>query len=167
MASNTNSLNNNISSQENNFIEKISQHYTRTYGIPRIGGRILGVLMLSPQAQTIDQLRTRLQASHGSISTNLRLLIVLGLVEKVSLPEERCDFYQFATHIWRRVLLKRLESIEGLKQMAEQGLIDLEPEGVVEQRFEELLAWVNIGYQKYLEFLDEWHKLSHESAGGV
>jgi DNA-binding transcriptional regulator GbsR (MarR family) len=162
MASTLDPLTEEFSPKEIVFIEKMGLHYERTYGIPRIGGRILGVLMLSAEAQTIEQLRAKVQVSHGSVSTNLRLLSVLGMVEKVTLSGERSDFYQFSTHAWQQVLLKRLESIEVLKTMAEQGLADLEPQGAVRQRFEEMLAWVNIGHGKYLEFLEEWQNLGRE-----
>ena len=85
-----------LSSQEKAFIEKNGLHYEKTHDLPRIAGRIIGLLMVSAHPITINEIRKTLQFSHGSISTNLRLLGMMGLVEKVTFPGDRCDYYQFS-----------------------------------------------------------------------
>ncbi len=56
-------------------------------GFPRMAGRILGWLLIcDPPEQSAGQLAGVLQASKGSLSTMTRLLIQMGLVERVGLP---------------------------------------------------------------------------------
>jgi len=140
------------------FIEKFAQHYERVYGIPRIGGRIWGLLLISEQPRTIDELCAALRASHGSVSTNLRLLLMLGLVQKFTRAGQRRDTYRFSTHAWDETLHKRLESIQALGHMAQQAVDDLQPEGVVRQRFDEMLTWIEMATEKYHQLLEEWGK---------
>ena len=43
-------------------------------GLPRIAGRMLGLLMVSAEPRSLDELAEELQASKTSASTNARLL---------------------------------------------------------------------------------------------
>src|SRR5437762_2128546 len=70
-------------------VEEIGLWFERS-GVPRMAGRVLGWLLLcDPAEQTMQQLADHLDASMGSISTMLRLLGQLGLIEKSSIPGER------------------------------------------------------------------------------
>jgi DNA-binding transcriptional regulator GbsR (MarR family) len=140
------------------FIEKFAQHYERVYGIPRIGGRIWAYLLISETPRAIEDLCTALHASHGSISTNLRLLMMLGLVQKFTFAGQRRNTYRFSTHAWDETLQKRLDSIQQLERMAQQAVDDLQPEGVVRQRFDEMLTWIGLATEKYHQLLEEWGK---------
>ena len=149
---------NGLNEKELAFIEKNGQHYKNTYGIARIGGRILGLLMIKARPITIEEIGTTLGVSHGSISTNLRVLTLMGLVEKVTLPSARCDYYQFSPDAWEEILNKRLKCILELRDLAYGALADLDAEGVVCQRFENMATWTDIADEKYHEMLEEWKK---------
>ena len=43
-------------------------------GLPRIAGRIFGLLLVSEDARSLDDLAAELRVSKGSVSTNARLL---------------------------------------------------------------------------------------------
>jgi DNA-binding transcriptional regulator GbsR (MarR family) len=151
-----------LSEKELSFIEKNGQHYEKTYGIARIGGRILGLLMIQATPITIEEIGSTLGVSHGSISTNLRLLTLMGLVEKVTFPGDRCDYYQFSPDAWEEILNKRLKCILELRNLAYGALADLDPLGVVCQRFEEMASWADLAARKYHELLAEWKKFQEE-----
>lgn len=63
-------------------------------GFSKIAGRIFGLLLLSDEPRTADELRERLRVSRGSISTNCRTLESLDVIERVSVPGERKDYFQ-------------------------------------------------------------------------
>lgn len=48
-------------------------------GLPRIAGRIFGWLLVSEEAQSLDDLAAELRVSKGSVSTNTRLLEQRGV----------------------------------------------------------------------------------------
>ena len=98
--------------QENNqvlsqFIENMGLHY-EAYNVPRIGGRILGLLMVNSNPLASEEMSEVLQVSRSSISTNLRTLQMAGLVEQVSVPGDRRDYFVFSEDAWLRILEMRL-----------------------------------------------------------
>lgn len=152
-----------LSQAELAFIERNGQHYEKTYGIARIGGRILGLLMIAAAPMTGEEIGAALKVSHGSISTNLRLLAALGLVEKVTMPADRCDYYRFSPTAWDEILSKRMKCIYELRDLAYVGLDGLKPQGAVRQRFEQMAIWIEIAARKYEEMLAEWKEYTSQS----
>ena len=79
-----------------------------TDGLPRSDGRLFGMLLLSPDPLSLDDLAGRLQVSKASVSTNARLLEQRGVAERVSRPGDRRDYYQMAPDLFRRSMEQRL-----------------------------------------------------------
>ncbi|MDG2169736.1 MAG: MarR family transcriptional regulator [Opitutales bacterium] len=75
------------------FIEQKGMEY-QAEGLPRIAGRLMGLLLIEEGPFAFGELAERLQVSRGSISTNTRLLENLGVIERVSKPGKRGDFFQ-------------------------------------------------------------------------
>ena len=62
--------------------------------LPRIAGRLVGLLILSPDPVRFDRLAERLRVSRASISTNTRLLENMGVIQRVTRPGDRRDYFQ-------------------------------------------------------------------------
>ncbi len=62
--------------------------------LPRIAGRLVGLLILSPEPVRFDHLAERLQVSRASISTNTRLLENMGVIQRVTRPGDRRDYFR-------------------------------------------------------------------------
>lgn len=75
------------------FVERLGL-IAQADGIPRIAGRILGLLVIHGGPFSFAELAERLKVSRGSISTNTRLLEHLGIIERVSKAGERQDYFQ-------------------------------------------------------------------------
>lgn len=84
------------SSARDRFIEKHAL-LMEADGLPRIAGRLAGLFLVEGGPISFSELADRLQASRGSVSTNTRLLVERGIIERVSLPGERQDYFQLAT----------------------------------------------------------------------
>lgn len=107
---------------EKHFIEDIGLFFEQM-GLPRMAGRILGVLLISdPPAQSINDLTERLQASKSSISIMARLLVERGLIERVASPLPRRDYYRFKPGGWINYLREWLGLMSELHQITERGL---------------------------------------------
>ena len=108
---------------EKSFVEQFGIAFEQT-GVPRMAGRILGWLLISdPPHQSADELATGLAASRGSISSTTRLLIQLGLVERLSLPGIRYDYFRLRPDAWQNIIRHGLEDeIKMFRQLAEHGL---------------------------------------------
>src|SRR5215217_2912648 len=65
------------------------------FGLSRMLGRVLGVLMISdPPERSAEELAEALGASRGSISQTTRSLIQMGLVQRWSRPGERKHYFR-------------------------------------------------------------------------
>jgi DNA-binding transcriptional regulator GbsR (MarR family) len=108
--------------EEKHFVEDMSLYFEQM-GMPRMAGRVLGVLLISdPPAQSINDLCEVLQASKSSISTTTRLLVEMGLIERVRSPVPRRVYFRFKPGGWVTFMRMRLRLMASLHQIAEQGL---------------------------------------------
>src|SRR5712692_9981760 len=76
------------------FVEEMAVTFEAD-GLPRMAGRIFAFLLVCrPPEQTAASLAHELDASGGSISTMVRLLVGAGLVERVSRAGVRADRFR-------------------------------------------------------------------------
>jgi DNA-binding transcriptional regulator GbsR (MarR family) len=144
------------------FIENMGLHYEE-YGVPRIGGRIMGLLMFALRPYSADEIADALQVSRSSISTNLRTLIMAELVEKVSLPGERVDYFVFSSDAWQRALEMRLAGSFALREMAEETLEELQADSPARARLEELREWAELLEKMVRSFHNKWQSRQETS----
>ncbi len=78
------------------FIEQKGMEY-QAEGLPRIAGRLMGLMLIEDGPFAFGGLAERLKVSRGSVSTNTRLLENLGVIERVSKPGERGDYFQLSS----------------------------------------------------------------------
>jgi len=115
-------MNNKRQIEEKSFAEEVGIFFEQS-GMPRMAGRILGWLMISnPPHQTTGELTEALLASKGSISTMTRFLIRLGLIERLSLPGQRRDYFRIKGGAWNQMIQDSLVQIIVFRQLIERGL---------------------------------------------
>jgi DNA-binding transcriptional regulator GbsR (MarR family) len=112
--------------EEKHFIEDIGLFFEQM-GLPRMGGRVLGVLLISdPPAQSINDLCEKLHASKSAVSTTTRLLAEVGLIERVASPVPRRDYYRFKPGGWILYMRQWLDLWADLHKTTERGLALME-----------------------------------------
>jgi DNA-binding transcriptional regulator GbsR (MarR family) len=145
------------------FIENMGLHFEE-YGVPRIGGRILGLLLAASRPVSSEKIAEMLEASRSSVSTNLRTLLMTGLADRVSLHGERSDYYVFSDEAWEAILKIRLDRIESLREMAEDGLQAVAEAHPARERLEEIADWADRVEKAYEGVLKEWQSRKEEPA---
>lgn len=98
------------------FVERMGV-YWESDGLPRIAGRIFGLLLVSPGACSLDDIAETLGVSKASVSTDARLLDQLGFLERTSRSGDRRDYYRVSDNFVARALeirLERLRKVRGL-----------------------------------------------------
>jgi len=114
--------------EQQNFVEEVGLLF-ETLGFPRMAGRVFGWLLISnPAHQSPGELADVLQASKGSISTMTRLLEQIGLIERVSLPGHRRDYFRIMPNAWSEMSKRRLDQITAFRKLAARGLNLLQQE---------------------------------------
>ncbi|MDQ6832776.1 MAG: MarR family transcriptional regulator [Chloroflexota bacterium] len=92
-------------------------------GLPRMAGRVLGWLLIcDPPHQSPGELAIALQASKASISTTIRLLMQVSLVERMVLPGKRRDYFRIRADTWSSATEERMGLITSMRELAEDGL---------------------------------------------
>jgi len=124
--------------EQRHFIEDISLYFEQM-GIPRMAGRILGVLLISdPPEQSMIDLCETLQASKSAISTSTRLLDEMGLIERAPSPLPRQVYFRFAPGGWVTFMRMYLRMMASLHEITERGLVLLKDEDpVLRERLQE------------------------------
>jgi DNA-binding transcriptional regulator GbsR (MarR family) len=109
------------------FAEEASTLFERT-GLAPMTGRILGWLLVAdPPEQSAEGIAEVLDASRGSVSMSTRLLIDIGLVERVRVRGERRAFYRIGPGVWSEMLRQNLRRLSDMRRLAERGLEVLGP----------------------------------------
>ena len=104
------------------WIESVALHLEED-GLPRIAGRIVGLLMIcDPPHRSAAELVRELGASKGSVSAMTRLLHDAGTLRKVAVPGERATYFALAPDSLERKLAQRVGRMDGMRAIAAQGL---------------------------------------------
>lgn len=99
-------------------------------GNTRIAGRLVGWLLIcEPPEQTPAQVVEALGISKASVSTELRRLEQLGVIERTTLPGDRRSYWRIAVFAWPELIERRMRLIDQFVALADQGLTLLEHAG--------------------------------------
>lgn len=96
--------------------------------LPRIAGRILGLLIVEEGAFSIREIAERLQVSRASVSTNARGLTEAGLIDRVAIAGDRQDYYQLAANPFRRMLEGKVAELRAATAVFEEAAASFPPD---------------------------------------
>lgn len=109
-------------SARQHYIEEIGL-LLEAFGLPRMWGRVFGALLVAdPPEQTAEELAEALKASRGSISTATRMLERAGLIERLSKPGERKDYFRNRPGAWHHEVQQLVAGVSRFRELAEKGL---------------------------------------------
>jgi len=152
-------MKNEVRVEEMQFVEEAGMAFEET-GLPRMAGRIFGWLLIAdPPHQSPDQLATALLASKGSISSITRLLIQTGLIERLSLPGVRHDYFRVSENACRKMVGHGIEDeIRMMHRLACHGLEVLGNEKRTLKWLKEMKAWYGFLERELPALLKRWEK---------
>lgn len=151
------------------FVESMGRYFEQ-YGIARIGGRILGLLMIADRPLSLDEIATRLKVSRASVSTNIRLATANDLAELVTFPGDRRDYYRMIEDAWGHAMRTETEAIPAMRRIAERGLEALGPgDAAARTQLEEMIDFCDFAMEERRGMIERWQarrmrKRSAESA---
>jgi len=97
------------------FVERLGL-VAQADGLPRTAGRVLGLLVIHGGPFSFAELAEQLKVSRGSISTNTRLLENLRVIERITRPGERQDYFQLRP----KPYMELLQGLTGRLQKARE-----------------------------------------------
>ncbi len=139
------------------FIENLGMYF-ENYGVPRIGGRMLGLLLVTPEPLSAESMSGILKVSRASVSTNLRMLLQVGWAEKASFPGDRTTYYVFPENGFEKTLTLEIQAMSTLKRFVHQGRNALPPGDAARDRLETLANWTDFLTEVWQKALIEWRE---------
>lgn len=148
---------------EQEFVERVGRHFEAD-GVPRIGGRLYGFLLLRDEPCSLEELADSLSVSKASVSTNARLLVQWRVVDRVPRPGDRRDFYKAAADL-SSVLELRLQRIHEMTDILRFGATATPPNKPTAAHRLERMAAFNTRAGDLLEILlADWPRPAHDPA---
>jgi DNA-binding transcriptional regulator GbsR (MarR family) len=153
------------------FIEGMGVYF-ESQGIPRIGGRMLGLLMIAHWPLSAEDLACILQISRGSVSTNIRVLLSSGLVEKALLPGLRVTHFVYSDQAMEHRIATGVKSTEEFKRLLQQAAEAVPPRDPARHHIDDSLAWTDVVIEAFHGATERWrarhpaHAHIHAAGGG-
>ncbi|MBL8097459.1 MAG: MarR family transcriptional regulator [Anaerolineales bacterium] len=145
--------------QQERFVEAISLFF-EGYGLPRIGGRMLGLFMLADEPLKAEQIADRLKVSRSSVSSNLRMLEGAQLIQRVRLGHDRSDYFEMPESPWQSLLERRLAGLTPMLRLAEAGRALPVAAAKVKRRMRGFQAYVTAYAELHQTVLARWQALN-------
>ena len=129
-------------------------------GSPRMAGRIWGwLLTCDPPRQTAAKIAGALEVSAGSISTMTRMLMQIGLIERVGIPGERSGYYRIRPGGVTEILRARMRFTTEIRAIAERGLEELpDAPAAVRGRLEEHRDLCAFFEREFSTLIERWQQ---------
>jgi predicted transcriptional regulator len=105
-----------------NYIEEFGLYFEKL-GLTRMAGRIFGFLIVNEKEHNaFEEIQHMLQASKGSISGTLKMLVNTGFVQPVSLPGDRKTYYRVSQQEIARMMDGKMLEFIAFSQILDKGL---------------------------------------------
>lgn len=141
------------------YIEEVGQALG-SFGLPKMAGRVYGALLVAdPPEMSADDLASMLKASRGSISTSTRMLELMGIVERLSKPGERRDYFRNRPGAWTASMRMRMNAMDLFLKLAEKGLevVDSDDPEVLEGLLD-MKAFFAFMVTEFPKMLEKWEE---------
>lgn len=145
-----------LTPEDHRFIETLGLHF-EDEGIPRIGGRMIGLLMLADRPLSLGQIADLLKVSPASVSTNARLFHTRALLEEISIPGDRRHYYVFSKSPWEQQFQAAMKTVLKAGKIYRDKLAQLGPdEHVRRQRMAEAVEFFDFFHGVIGSALEQW-----------
>lgn len=132
--------------------------YFENQGIPRIGGRMLGALMIAHWPLSAEDLAAILKVSRGSISTNMRMLVATGLVERAPMSGSRTTHFAFSDEAMEHRIAAGVRSTQAFKRLLLQAADVIPPRDPARHHIDDSLAWTDVLIEAMHDATERWQQ---------
>jgi len=102
-----------------NIIADFAEAYS-SFGLNPLMGRIVALLIISNEPQSLDDIAESLEMSKGPISQICRRLKDRNLIEKVWVPGDRKDYYKATADIFGKAYENQMEKMSKNIEIAQR-----------------------------------------------
>ena len=126
-------------------------------GLPRIAGRIMGLMIMHGGPFSLTELAAGLTVSRASISTNTRLLEELGVIERTAMPGDRQDYFRLSRQPYARMLRGVVRRMRRAREVVESTREAL-PQAMngAQHRLNELDSFYEALIESFVNVIEAW-----------
>ncbi len=145
------------------FVEQLGFH-TEAQGHPRMGGRVMGwLLVCEPPWQSVAEIALALQSSRSAVNAVVNRMVEFGMFERVALPGERTTYYRMNSDGGELIFANMVANMRRLRELAESGLAALSwRDAEANRRLAELRSFHHFMEQEMPQMLERWKRLQDE-----
>lgn len=110
-----------------------------SHGLQRMTSRVLAALLFTEQpSMTAGDLTAALGASAGAVSGALKMLVSVGLAERVPAPGSRRDHFRLRDDAWAVLHTQQNETLQAIQAASAAGITATEPGGLAHRRLTDM-----------------------------
>ena len=137
------------------------------FGLNPLMGRIVGLLIISEDPQSLDDMVETLEMSKGPISQICRRLKERGLIEKVWIPGDRKDYYRAADDIFGKAYANQVDKMQQNIEIAEKYLSMAQASKskraqFIQERMEMMKSFYELMDEYNEKFMEAWKQKHKE-----
>ncbi len=151
-----------IEPQMMSFVNKMGKYY-ESFGFSRIGGQIVGLMLITETGISQEDLQRILGVSRSSISTNLKILLLNAGVEEIHVQGDRKSYFMFSDRAVEQSILRKISGYEYLKEVVNEGIENLKKRGNSAEKLFGILQWINLDKEVSLELLEKWKNRTNKN----
>lgn len=149
---------------QNDLTQQIVADFAEGYsnfGLNPLMGRIVGLLIISKDPQSLDDIVDQLEMSKGPISQICRRLKERGLIEKVWIPGDRKDYYKAADDIFGKAYANQINKMQKNIDIAEKYLVQAgslknDDAEYIRERMKMMKAFYELMDEYNEKFIEAW-----------
>jgi DNA-binding transcriptional regulator GbsR (MarR family) len=136
-------------------------------GLPRMPARIFAALLCSePGSMTANQLADYLQASPAAISSSVRYLIGIGMVNRESAPGSRQHHYRIPDDVWDQMVVIENRQTARWAALLREGVEIAGPGSATGRRISESADYMEFLGSEVLAIMKRWHEYRSAKQSG-
>lgn len=136
------------------------------HGLQRMTARVLSALLFTEQpTTTAGELSDQLQASSGAISSAIKMLTSVGLVEQVPAPASRRDHYRLRDNAWAILYTNQNCALTAMQQAAQAGAAEAPSGSVAHHRLTQMRDFYDFLVSEIPALLERWHREHPQGSG--
>ncbi|SDH56984.1 DNA-binding transcriptional regulator GbsR, MarR family [Sinosporangium album] len=137
-------------------------------GMQRATARVMTALLYTgKESMTAADLREELSISSGAVSTAIKQLAPLGLVERVPAPGSRRDHYRLRQGAWSNLMSQQNALLTVMCDAAREGIDAAGADGVTGRRLHEMQDFYTYMLEELVPLIDRWREQYTAGTGGA
>jgi biotin operon repressor len=152
-----------LTPQLHRFIQQMGGYFESS-GVPPIGGRILGLLMIAHEPLSAEDIASILNVSRASVSTNFRVLAAAGLAERFTSHADRTTYYAFPDTAWEQAMVLGARRAQSFKRIVDDGLAAMPENDAARWHLLRGSEYADLVIEFFQRQIDEWRTHHQKSA---